>query len=294
MAAFCEQCGTALPADARFCEMCGHPVQEPAPPDPVFAAETPEPAEVPLFDTAPVEEDTWSEPDYEPLFDEPATSPSRRRWLAVGAVLTFLLVAGAFWMNRGDGDEAVYQPFWQGTPVFADDFSDPGSGWEVWQNEQSSARYEGGQLHLTQRADERMSVSRAGQSFENLALEVEAAPRALPPGSSYGLLVAYDGTNYTQLAVSEQGAYRILRVRGGSAERVAGWTPVAGLQENGVTRLGALRDGRSLVFSINGRPLPESVADLPPGDIALFVAKSRSGTAEEAHVAFDNVKVWIP
>ena len=35
-------------------------------------------------------------------------------------------------------------------------------------------------------------------------------------------------------------------------------------------------------------------ADLPAGDIALFVAKSGSGTAEEAHVAFDNLTVWIP
>lgn len=300
MAAFCEQCGSTLPPDARFCEMCGHPVQEAVDSTPVLVEEEPasDAAEEAGRGDAPdafVEaNDVWTSSNSAPSDDVP-NAPSRLRWLAPGAALIFLIVVVAFWLNQDGRDEEAFTSFWQGTLVMADDFSDPRSGWEVWTDEQSSARYEDGQLHLTQRTSGRMSVSRASESFENLALDVEVLPQTLPPGSSYGLLVAFDGDDtYAQLAISEQGAYRILRSREGALELVANWAPLPALLNQETTRLGALRDGRSLVFSINGRPLPEAVADLPPGDIALFVAKSGSGSTEEAHVTFDNVKVWIP
>jgi hypothetical protein len=306
MAAFCEHCGTDLPPGALFCEMCGHPVLEATP-----AAAEPEAEEIEALNVEDsLEDGSWAPLDAElsstepspaeastaqPLTVDATARPPRRRWLGMGALVVVALVTAVLWRTRGDQDDPSYQPFWMGTPALAEDFTDPGSGWEVWTDDQSSAQYEGGQLHLTQRASGRMSVSQSGRSFDNLALEVEAAPLTLPPGGSYGLLVAYASADtYTQLAVSEQGTYRILTMRNGSAQWVADWTPLASLQGSGVVRLGAMRDGRSLVFSINGSPLPESIADLPAGDIALFVATSASSPPGGAHVVFDNVKVWVP
>lgn len=233
------------------------------------------------------------EPVAERRQERPSPPPPRRRWLGWVAGLAVVLVVAAVWATWGDDDD-VYRPFYMGAPAYADDFSDPGSGWEVWENERSSARYEGGQLHVRQSAAGRMAVSQASRFFEDLALEVEAAPIALPSGSSFGLIIGFEGEeNYTQLEVAERGAYRIVRVRHGTASLIADWTPFPAPEASGVTRLGAMRDGRSLLFSLNGRPLPESVADLPPGDIAVFVATPEAEAAE-VHVAFDNIKVWVP
>lgn len=220
-------------------------------------------------------------------------APRRRRWIGPAALVGLLLVAAAFWMLRDGG--APDRPYYLETPLFADDFSDPRSGWEVWTNERSSAQYEGGQFHLRQSASGVMAVSRAFRTFEDLALQVDAAPLALPAGSSYGVFVGFDGSDtYGMLEVSDEGDYRIVSVRDGAADLVADWTPLPALHEGEMTRLLALRDGGALTFSLNGRPLPEFIADYVPGDLALFVSKADGAGAGDVHVAFDDLKVWVP
>jgi len=74
---------------------------------------------------------------------------------------------------------------------FADDFSDPGSGWSTTDTEQLSISYEDGALHFRVDAPDTAAWAVAGKRAGNFILDVDATQVEGPDNNHYGVVVRY-------------------------------------------------------------------------------------------------------
>jgi hypothetical protein len=197
-----------------------------------------------------------------------------------------------------DGGPAVSQ----GQPLFQDDFSDPASGWDTWENDWGQVRYENGEysIQAKERAGHRWGYAPPSWVLRDFVLELDARHVDGPPGE-YGVIFRYGGPrtadpqdwgDFYLVALTTEGEYAVFRVLGRQ------WTPLVDYRFSSAierspawNRIRIEAIGPEMRVLVNGQELVV-VRDeqLAQGRLILFVNAftERGGT----HAHFDNVRVF--
>jgi nitrous oxidase accessory protein NosD len=197
-----------------------------------------------------------------------------------------------------DGGPAVSQ----GQPLFQDDFSDPASGWDTWENDWGQVRYENGEysIQAKERAGHRWGYAPPSWVLRDFVVELDARHVDGPPGE-YGVIFRYgeprtadpqDWGDFYLVALTTEGEYAVFRVRGRQ------WTPLVDYRFSSAierspawNRIRIEAIGPEMRVLVNGQELVV-VRDeqLAQGRLILFVNAftERGGT----HAHFDNVRVF--
>jgi len=197
-----------------------------------------------------------------------------------------------------DGGPAVSQ----GQPLFQDDFSDPASGWDTWENDWGQVRYENGEysIQAKERAGHRWGYAPPSWVLRDFVVELDARHVDGPPGE-YGVIFRYGGPrtadrqdwgDFYLVALTTEGEYAVFRVLGRQ------WTPLVGYRFSSAierspawNRIRIEAIGPEMRVLVNGQELAV-VRDeqLAQGRLILFVNAftERGGT----HAHFDNVRVF--
>jgi len=183
----------------------------------------------------------------------------------------------------------------EGLP-FQDDFSDPGSGWEVGDYEGGSVGYGDGYYFVTSTEEGNLMWGLAYRNFSDLVIDVDATQVSAPSNDNngYGVMcrVQEDDDGYL-LRVSGDGYYAIHRIVDGEFEPLVDWTPSDVIhQGNATNHIRAICDGSRLALIVNGELLAEvGDATYTSGDIALTATTYE---AEPTEIHFDNLVVTAP
>jgi hypothetical protein len=179
---------------------------------------------------------------------------------------------------------------------FADDFSDPSSGFGVQADEDCRVAYADGALQfdiLTPRYEWFSPV--AGLVEQDLAIEVEARKLEGPSGSEMGILCRWqDEVNYVAAALRNDGMVSVWKKSGGVEDRWLGWAAIPGWNANDETphRLQLTCDGPDVRFAVDGAEVAAASDPSPtPGSLALMAGLLEPG---QLLVTFDQIEVTHP
>jgi len=180
--------------------------------------------------------------------------------------------------------------------LLQDDFSDPGSGWEVGDYTGGSVGYADGAYFVRASDPGKVMWGIAGRNFSAVWIEVDATQISAPSNdnNAYGVMchVQSNDDGYV-LQISGDGAYAIHRVVEGSFEPLVDWAASDAIRQGNATNhiRAACSEGTLTLFA-NGEMLTMAEdATYSSGDIA-FAATTFEDQPTEIH--FDNVVVTAP
>lgn len=224
--------------------------------------------------------------------------------LLILVVVGGLGVGGLLWFRgqeraRVSGGSATLPPpmvvqdgVAKGELLYEDDFSDPGSGWDIREAADASTVYDNGQYQIIVNEIDWVAWGNPGMSFTDFVLEVDATQVAGTDDNGFGVLLRYqDVENFYRFEISGDGFYSFDLMRGNEWIVLIDWvaTPLI-RQGNSTNRITVVCEGDLFTFYVNGQYLDEYRDDtFLEGDIGLLAG---SITEAPVHIAFDNVKVW--
>jgi hypothetical protein len=294
----CPECGAYVGEEDQFCGECGYPIQPPAPEaEPatpevgkVLAAQVPAPVR-PASSVAP-------EPP-------PSQLSWRRRpllWISVAGVLAALLCAClavlAIWVASRSTTTPVptETSFVPGALLYEDDFEDPGSGWDVYNDGDTQAIYSGGEYRLAIYTDNYVvwTTPEPALDLSDFVIEVEARQVEGPLDNNLGLLVRYqeDDDSFYWFQISSDGYFSVDLHEGGDWVSLVGWEASSAIEQglDATNRLRLVCRGNEFRFYVNDSPLTSLVDHTyTTGNIGLA-----AGTFDEPGVVvlFDNLQVY--
>jgi len=110
-----------------------------------------------------------------------------------------------------------------GQVLFLDDFSNPSSGWNTWNDNVSMVAYQDGILRFLINQPNCDYWSRPRKYFEDVRLEVDAARLAGPDNNDFGLICRFsDRDNFYAFLISSDGYAGIVRVQAGVYTVISG------------------------------------------------------------------------
>jgi serine/threonine protein kinase len=177
-----------------------------------------------------------------------------------------------------------------------DNFSDPGSGWEVDDSDDGDVGYGDGYYYVLAEAESVQIYGSGPIAFSDLVIDVYATQIASSSSNinAYGVMcrVQRSGDGYL-LRISGDGEYAIQRVLDDNFEYLVEWTESDAInQGNALNHIHAVCDGTRLALYANGELLAEAEDDaFSKGDIGL-TATTFGSVATEVH--FDNLIVLEP
>ncbi|MBE0699336.1 MAG: hypothetical protein IH586_20625, partial [Anaerolineaceae bacterium] len=184
----------------------------------------------------------------------------------------------------------------QGTILFADDFSDPPSGWGIWNQDGGVVEYLDGGLHFQVEDDYFDFWSVAGKSFSDVQIEVDVLKRSGPDDNDFGIICRYlNKDNFYMLVASSDGYYGIAKVKEGQYSMI-GMDQLqysdAILPGRAINHLRVDCVGETLRFYANGLKLMEAHdSDFRSGDVGLVAGAYKEIGVD---ILFDQFVVSIP
>jgi len=202
-----------------------------------------------------------------------------RRWLVTALVaLVALLVAC-------EGEQLPW----------ADDFSDPASGWQAESDASAKVGYHEGEMCILVKSPNRLAWASAEREFSDFHLAVEATQVAGPDDNEYGVLVRMqDSDHFYRFSISGDGYYLVSKYDGEKWMALNGdWTPSDAIHLGAVVNLlEVVCQGATMTFLANGVQLVQvEDSSYSRGDIGLY-AGSFFEPGVEIH--FDNLRVEVP
>jgi len=181
---------------------------------------------------------------------------------------------------------------------WADDFSDPGSGWKAESDASAEVGYHEGVMRILIKSPNRLAWASAEREFSDFRLAVDATQVVGPDDNEYGVLVRMqDPDHFYRFSISGDGYYLITTYDEGEWVALSGdWkspTDPDAIQLGTATNLlEVVCQGATMTFLVNGVQL-EQIEDssYSKGDIGLY-AGSFFDPGVEVH--FDNVRVEAP
>jgi serine/threonine-protein kinase len=179
---------------------------------------------------------------------------------------------------------------------FADDFSDPSSGFGTQEDADGQVAYADGGLRFTIHTPgvEWFSPYR-GLIEQDLTIEVEARLLDGPPGSELGVVCRWqDEVNYVAAALRGDGMVSLWGVTAGAVDRWQDWTAAPQLEEIGPDwrTLRLTCAGSEVRFAVDGTEIAAATDPSPAsGSLALMAGLLAPG---EMAAGFDNLEVTRP
>jgi hypothetical protein len=188
------------------------------------------------------------------------------------------------------------QPTPQASDVlFADDFSNTGSGWDSLRNDDGITDYENGGYRIQVATPDTELWANPGKNFTDVRVEVDATRQAGPEDNDFGVICRYqDVNNFYYFIVTSDGYYGIIKVQDGEMALLADGDEFGSTDavSGGVNRIRADCVGSTLTLYLNGQQLDSRQdADFTSGDVGLIAGSySEAGT----DILFDNFTVAKP
>ena len=180
------------------------------------------------------------------------------------------------------------------TPLpYADDFSNPASGWKTVNDQTLQIQYQNGALQF--KIDDLDSIAwsvPAGQRFGDCVLDVDATQVAGPDDNGYGVIVRYvDDRNFYRMDISGDGYFDVQQYKAGSWIKLQDWTESAAIHQGAATNhLRVIAKGNQITFSVNDQTLTTFTDDeFKQGNIGLTAGTFFNHAGVQ--IAFDNLKV---
>jgi hypothetical protein len=296
----CPDCGAVITSEDAFCGECGRPLAGQA-----AAPRRVTPAEV---------RDRPTEAVSPPPRPQPTSTKSRKRLpiliaAGVGALLLCVcgaLVAGLMLFRLDPGQttqtkapvvvlEVTATPFSTGVLLYSDDFADEGSGWDIFDEDDTTASYVDGEYRVGVYQGSYMAWGNPlDQQFDDFVVEVDARTVEGPLDNNFGVLVRYqpDGDSFYWFQISADGFYAVDILDADEWSGLVDWVQSDAIQQGiGATNhIRVVCEGDRFIFYVNDAYLTDvSDASFGSGNVGLAV-----GTFDEpgAVVHFDNLKVY--
>ena len=289
----CPDCGAYYIAEDQFCGECGRslspetPAAEPAISLPVKeqAAATQKPAR-----RSPAPVPAKSKPSFPKLS------------LALGVAIFLLLCLGAIGagllfsaVEEATGNPSDPMPA-QGELLYLEDFRDPGSGWDQWDDGYTAGKYVDGAYRLAVTREDYMAYSYPvdGDRFKDAVVEVEARQIEGSLDSTFGLIVRHqvDEEQYYWFQISGDGYYSVEKKWQDEWILLQSWE-ASGAIKQGLDVTNQIRVvcyGDRFSFYVNGTHL----TDLTDDTLRSGVPGVAAGAYAEPPVLvdFDNLRVY--
>jgi hypothetical protein len=184
-----------------------------------------------------------------------------------------------------------------------DDFRNPASGWDVYDNAEDSAGYKDGVYYVISRTAEYTSYGAANKNFKDTLIEVDATPVDSPADNSFsygiGCRTQSNDDGYT-FEIKADGYFAVGYYSGGGESYQSlldgdEWQESTALFPGRITNhFAVFCSGEDLKLAINGKLVWEGRdATFQDGDISLSTGTyADDNTPAEVH--FDNLKVSQP
>jgi serine/threonine protein kinase len=209
-------------------------------------------------------------------------------FIACGAIV--LLGAWAGFFREQDASPTITATTTQPTVLFADDFSDPNSGWPTIENAQAKYSYQSDGYHIFVYEVNSAPWAKTGRQDSNASIFVDAAPVSNSNGF-YGLLCRIqDNQNFYYFIVQNNGMFAIGKSNNGVLQPLAEWTASSAIhQGNQTNRLRADCFENTLRFYANDVLLGTvSDADFTSGYSGII---ANALDAQGFEVVFDNFQI---
>ncbi len=205
-------------------------------------------------------------------------------WLAV---LALVLVTGC------SAVESVFPPAEdgrQGDLLYQDDFSDPRSGWDTWDKDESAINYQDGGLRMLVKVANRDVWSRPQGRYDNVRVAVTVKRLSGPKDNDFGIICRYqDPQNFYAFLASSDGYVSIVKVLEGEYTLLGSKTMEfrqAIRTDDSVNHIGAECSGSRLVLYANGELLLSAKDDeFSEGGVGLIAGAMDKPNVE---LLFDN------
>ncbi|HQV94395.1 MAG TPA: serine/threonine-protein kinase [Anaerolineales bacterium] len=171
-------------------------------------------------------------------------------FIACGAIILYGAWAGFFRGQNATPTNTTTTT--QPTVLFADDFSDPNSGWPTIENAQAKYSYQPDGYHILVYEVNSAPWAKTGRQDSSASIYVDAAPVSNSNGF-YGLLCRIqDNQNFYYFIVQNNGVFAIGKSNDGVLQPLAEWTASSAIhQGNQTNRLRADCFGNTLRFYAN-------------------------------------------
>jgi hypothetical protein len=160
---------------------------------------------------------------------------------------------------------------------FTDDFSNPSTGWEVFDEPEATAGYEDGAYVIRILDSAYYATADSGRRVDDPVVRVTALNPARTTNAGFGVICRYRGADdYYVLAIGADGSSAILRRRDGELRVLTGggaWlrSPRIPIGAESYELIADCRGDR-LRLSVNGERIAAAPASSPPGRVGLFAA----------------------
>ena len=289
----CPDCGAYYIAEDQFCGECGRSL----------SPETP--AAEPAI-SLPVKEQAAA--TQKPARRSPAPVPAKPKpsfpklSLALGVAIFLLLCLGAIGagllfsaVEEATGNPSDPMPA-QGELLYLEDFRDPGSGWDQWDDGYTAGKYVDGAYRLAVTREDYMAYSYPvdGDRFKDAVVEVEARQIEGSLDSTFGLIVRHqvDEEQYYWFQISGDGYYSVEKKWQDEWILLQSWE-ASGAIKQGLDVTNQIRVvcyGDRFSFYVNGTHL----TDLTDDTLRSGVPGVAAGAYAEPPVLvdFDNLRVY--
>ena len=212
-------------------------------------------------------------------------------------ILATLFICSAFGSGCNRVSQAIgLTPVPENKILFQDDFSDPASGWSVFNDGLKSVDYNRGAFQIKIPEAGFSYWSTPGLSLKDVLIKVDATKTGGPENNIFGVLCRYqDDANFYSLVISSDGYYGIVKTSAGRQSVIgAEGMRVSGNLQPGdaVKHIQAACIQDQLSLWVNGELLAQATdGDFASGDVGLV-----AGSMDEANVeiSFDNFIVQKP
>ena len=219
----------------------------------------------------------------------------QKSWVRLLLLLSLVSISlqGCLPVGRSGAADLEKEP---GSLLYADDFSNPPSGWGIWDRAGALVEYSNGGLRIRVDEPHYDFWSVAGQDFTDVQIEVDAALLGGPSDNDFGIICRYqDSDNFYMLVISSDGYYGAAKLKNGQYSMIG----TDQLQYNGViaqgqaaNRLRADCVGDELSLYVNGQKLTEvRDGDFLDGDVGLIAG---AYAVQGVDILFDNFVVKEP
>jgi hypothetical protein len=180
------------------------------------------------------------------------------------------------------------------TPLpYADDFSNPNSGWKTVNDPSVKIAYQDGALHFNIPELDTLAWSvPKDKRFGDFVLDVDATQVDGPNDNSYGVIFRYvDDRNFYRLDISGDGYFAVFKYKDGKWTKLQDYTETAAVKQGAATNhLQVMAKGNQFTFNVNDQLVKTfSDGDFPNGNVGVTAGTLFDNP--DVHIAFDNLRV---